>query len=93
MLPKLTTKPATRRWRSSAQITGNFTEPDNCAGPLAVGHGCTANVSFTPTANGASNGSISFTDNFAPRTQVLPVTWMRRTAGLFDVSGSEFQFD
>jgi hypothetical protein len=74
MLPKLTTKPATRRWRSSAQITGNFTEPDNCAGPLAVGHGCTANVSFTPKANGASNGSISFSDSFAPRTQVLPVT-------------------
>jgi hypothetical protein len=54
--------------------TGNFTEADNCASPMPIGRGCTANVTFTPAANGASNGSITFADNFAPGTQILPLT-------------------
>ena len=53
--------------------TGSFTETDNCTNPLAVGHGCTANVTFTPTANGGTNGSITFSDNFAPGTRILPL--------------------
>ena len=54
--------------------TGNFAETNNCTSPLAVGRGCTLNVTFTPTASGTSNGSITFADNSSPGTQGLTLT-------------------
>jgi hypothetical protein len=54
--------------------TGNFAQTNNCIGPFAIGQGCTVNVTFTPTANGASNGSLSLTDNSSPGTQGLTLT-------------------
>ena len=54
--------------------TGSFAETNNCTSPLAVGRGCTINVTFTPTASGASNGSITFADNSSPGTQGLTLT-------------------
>ena len=54
--------------------TGNFAQTNNCIGPFAIGQGCTVNATFTPTANGASNGSLSLTDNSSPGTQGLTLT-------------------
>lgn len=54
--------------------TGSFAETNNCTSPYAIGQGCTINVTFTPTANGASNGSLTFGDNSGSGAQVLALT-------------------
>jgi hypothetical protein len=59
-----------------ARITtsGNFTETDNCISTFTVGQGCTLTVIFTPTANGASQGSLTVADNAGPGHQTLALT-------------------
>jgi hypothetical protein len=56
----------------SIASTGDFRESDNCiaAGALPSGGTCAANVSFTPTANGARSGTLVITDDFT----VVPIT-------------------
>ena len=48
---------------SSVQVTGDFSQTNNCQGPLAVGSSCTLNVSFTPTATGSRTGVLTVNDS------------------------------
>jgi hypothetical protein len=56
---------------------GNFTETDNCAGQsVAVGAGCSINVSFVlATASpGSSSGAVTITDNAASSPQSVSLS-------------------
>jgi len=43
--------------------SANFGETDDCDGSVAASGTCTINVTFTPTATGLLNGSLTITDN------------------------------
>jgi hypothetical protein len=56
--------------------TGDFAATDNCGSSLASAASCTVNVTFTPTAAGTVNGTLSVTDNAtgSPQTVALSGT-------------------
>jgi len=54
--------------------SGNFTETDNCVSTFTGGQGCTLQVTFTPTVNGASNGILTLVDTASPGSQSLTLT-------------------
>ena len=54
--------------------SGDFTESDNCGSNLAAGAACNFNVTFTPTAVGTRNGTITISDNAANSPQVISLT-------------------
>jgi hypothetical protein len=45
-----------------------------CGGTLAAGASCNVAVNFTPTLAGNISGSVTFTDNAAVNTQILPIS-------------------
>jgi hypothetical protein len=61
---------------SKVATGGNFSETNNCTGTLATGQGCVVKVTFTPANVGASTGTLTFSDNAYPKTQVLVLTGM-----------------
>ena len=50
---------------------GDFSQTNNCPASLATNVSCTINVSFTPTATGTSNGTLTITDNAANSPQIV----------------------
>ncbi len=63
---------------AALNITGitasaNFAETDNCVTSLASVASCTINVTFTPSAIGSYNGTLSIVDNAkgSPQTETL----------------------
>jgi Protein of unknown function (DUF3443)/Cep192 domain 4 len=48
---------------TSISANGDYSETDDCGGSLSVGANCTINITFTPTATGARNGSLTITDD------------------------------
>lgn len=50
-------------------VTGDFTETDNCGASLATGSSCTLNVIFMPTSTGFRQGTISI--NYTVPSQSL----------------------
>ncbi len=48
---------------ASIAASANFGETDDCNGSVASSGTCTINVTFTPTATGVLNGSLTITDN------------------------------
>jgi hypothetical protein len=57
--------------------TGDFAETNNCPTTpftLAVGANCTFHVTFTPTATGTRNGTLTVTDNVASGASSVSLT-------------------
>ena len=48
---------------SGIATSANFGETDNCGGSVAASGSCTINVTFSPTAIGLLNGTLTITDN------------------------------
>ncbi len=48
---------------SNISISGDFAETNTCTAPLPLGSSCTISVTFTPTAGGTRNGTLTITDN------------------------------
>jgi hypothetical protein len=68
---------------SSIATQGDFAQTNNCPSSIPVGSGCIINVTFTPTAAGALNGSLVLTDNAGTPQQVsLTGTGVSGTLGL-----------
>ncbi|WP_446745093.1 choice-of-anchor D domain-containing protein [Silvibacterium acidisoli] len=44
---------------SQIAVTGDFTETDTCAGPVAPGDACSISVSFDPTQTGTRSGTMT----------------------------------
>ena len=51
-----------------------FSSINVCQVQLLPGQSCTINVTFTPTATGTSNGSLTITDTASAMPQVIPLT-------------------
>ena len=86
---------------SSFAITGDFGQANNCGSSLAAGSSCTINVTFTPTAAGTRNGTLTITDNASNGPQTVSLTGTGVTAtgsgpafvqiqNNIDVSGAAF---
>src|SRR5204863_9322519 len=43
--------------------SGDFGQTNNCGSSLAAGSSCAINVTFTPTATGTRNATLTVTDN------------------------------
>ena len=48
---------------SNIAITGDYAQTNTCPSSLGIGSSCTFQITFTPTAGGARNGTLSITDN------------------------------
>jgi len=48
---------------ASITASANFGQSNNCAGSVAVSGSCTINVTFSPTATGATTGTLTIADN------------------------------
>jgi hypothetical protein len=62
---------------TSIATSANYGATNNCGGSVAAGGSCTVNVTFTPTASGALNGTLTVTDNsneVAGSTQTVSLT-------------------
>jgi hypothetical protein len=57
---------------NSINVTGDFTQTNNCGGGLPAGNSCAVNVTFTPSATGARTGSLTLSSNSS--NTVSPVT-------------------
>ncbi len=49
----------------SITASGDFAETNTCGSSVAAAGSCTLSITFTPTAAGASNGSVAIADNAA----------------------------
>jgi len=54
---------------SNVEISGDFSQTNNCPGVLSAGDSCTANVKFAPTASGNLSGSLTITDSGSGSSQ------------------------
>ncbi len=52
-------------------VTGPFAETNNCGSTLGVTASCQVQVTFTPTASGASTGSLTISDNATAGSQTV----------------------
>jgi hypothetical protein len=61
---------------TSITASGDFAETNTCGASVPASMNCTISVTFTPTATGARNGTITITDNAngSPRTVSLTGT-------------------
>jgi hypothetical protein len=50
---------------TSIAVTGDYSQTNNCAATLTAGQTCTINVTFTPTAEGSRNGTLTILSNAA----------------------------
>ncbi len=67
------------------QISGGYTQTNNCPASLAAGSTCAINVTFAPTVSGSSNGTITITDNIGGGSQTVPLTGVGSD---FSITGS-----
>jgi beta-propeller repeat-containing protein/centrosomal CEP192-like protein len=58
---------------TSIQVTGDYSQTNNCAATLTATSSCTINVTFTPTASGTRTGTLNITDSAtgSPQTVAL----------------------
>jgi uncharacterized protein YjdB len=60
---------------TSVLISGDFADSQNCTGGAIPASGsCTITVSFTPTASGTRNGTLTFNDNASGSPQTYALT-------------------
>jgi Beta-propeller repeat/Abnormal spindle-like microcephaly-assoc'd, ASPM-SPD-2-Hydin len=59
---------------ASSQITGDYSQTNNCPATLGATANCTINVTFTPTASGIRAGTLSVTDNLAGSPQTVALS-------------------
>lgn len=60
-------------FNSIAASTGFTVSNNTCVSPIAAGANCTFDVSFAPTSAGATNGTLSVTDNAAGSPHSIPL--------------------
>jgi len=58
----------------SIQMSGPFSETNNCSSEIVANGSCTIQVTFTPTSSGAQSGSLSVYDQWAGTPDVVKLT-------------------
>jgi len=56
------------------QVTGDFTQTNNCPATLAPNSSCTLNVTFAPTVTGLRTGALTISDNAQGSPQAVTLT-------------------
>ena len=82
-------------------ITGDFAIATNtCTATITAGNDCTVSITFSPTAGGTRNGTLTFTDNAANSPQAIALSGegadfalTPRTTSLTVASGGYSTFD
>ncbi len=74
---------------SDVQVTGVFAETNNCSAPLAASSSCAINITFSPTASGALNGTLTVSDSAANSPQTASLTGSESDFSLASSSGSD----
>jgi Beta-propeller repeat/Abnormal spindle-like microcephaly-assoc'd, ASPM-SPD-2-Hydin len=74
---------------STIQITGDFVQANNCPSSLAPNSSCSINVTFTPTASGTRNGTLTISDNAQGSPQVVKIVGASADFGLAGSPGSD----
>jgi hypothetical protein len=59
---------------SSIATTAQFAETNNCGSQLPPGGTCTINITFTPSAPGFQNGTLTISDNGQNSPQTVPLS-------------------
>jgi len=59
---------------SSIATSASFSQTNNCGSSLNAGASCSISVTFSPTAAGTSNGTLTITDNAAGSPQTVSLT-------------------
>ena len=76
---------------SSVGISGPFAISSNtCGTSLAAGANCAVGVTFSPTAAGAANGALTFTDNASNSPQKVSVSGTGNSAVTLSASALNF---
>jgi len=58
---------------TNMQVSGDFSQTNNCGSTLGAAASCTFNLTFTPTASGSRTGALTITDSAAGSPQSLPL--------------------
>jgi FG-GAP-like repeat/Abnormal spindle-like microcephaly-assoc'd, ASPM-SPD-2-Hydin len=77
---------------SSVTVSGRYAQTNNCVTKLSPGQSCTINVTFSPTAAGVSNGSITLADSTQASPQVIPLTGVGVTGPFLQLSRAHLTF-
>jgi len=56
---------------TNIQLTGDYAQTNTCPATLAASSSCAINVTFTPTASGTRNGTLTISDNVQGSPQVV----------------------
>jgi hypothetical protein len=59
---------------NTIQITGDYSQANDCSATLPSGSNCTISITFTPTASGVRNGTITISDNAQNSPQTVALT-------------------
>jgi hypothetical protein len=59
---------------SGIQVTGDYLQTNDCGSALAAGSSCTITLTFTPTASGTRNGTLTINDDAASNVQTAQLT-------------------
>jgi OmpA-like transmembrane domain len=64
---------------SSIAVTGDYSQTNNCPPTLTAGQTCTINVTFTPTAEGSRNGTLTILSNAAASPTITSMVTLAGT--------------
>jgi len=59
---------------TTIQASGDFAQTNTCGPSVAVNSSCIVNVTFTPTASGTRNGTLTVTDTASNSAQTVSLT-------------------
>jgi hypothetical protein len=65
---------------SSVQVTSEFGTTNTCGAPIQPGSNCTIQVTFTPSASGNQNGTLTIADNVPNSPQTVALTGISQTS-------------
>jgi hypothetical protein len=65
---------------TSVAVTGDYSQTNNCPATLFAGQTCTINVTFTPTAEGSRNGTLTILSNASASPTVTSTVTLFGTA-------------
>ncbi len=63
------------------QVTGDYTQVNNCPATLAANASCSINVTFTPTVPGTRSGTLTVNDNVLNTPQTINLTGIGAVGG------------
>ena len=77
---------------TSIQATGDFAQTNACGAPVQPGSNCNVLVTFTPTAQGTRQGSLTLTDNALNSPQTVPLSGFGGQAAVVSLNPASLNF-